>query len=241
MPDVLRPTPPPTWRDRLDDLARLVGERPGHLLAGGAGLIVVALLAFVLLHTPGRGAAVEASSPARGAAVDDRLPRADSAAPSPDDATDDSSARASPAGVVVHVAGAVVRPGLVRLPSGARVADAVAAAGGLTLAADLDRLNLAALVADGQRVFVPIRGQPVPAALGNDGGSGADGAAPAVVDLNVATLSDLDALPGVGPATAQAIIDERRRRGRFRSVDELLDVRGIGPSKLARLRGRVRV
>jgi competence protein ComEA len=145
----------------------------------------------------------------------------------------------------VHVAGAVVRPGLVRLPAGARVADAVDAAGGLRPDADLDRLNLAAPLTDGQRVWVPIVGQDAPPEVdpsgGSGGGSGAGGGVPAIVDLNTASATELESLPGIGPATAQAILDQRHRVGRFRSVDDLLDVRGIGPSKLAALRDRVRV
>jgi competence protein ComEA len=131
----------------------------------------------------------------------------------------------------------------VRLPGGARVADAVDAAGGLRPDADLDRLNLAAPLSDGQRVWVPIVGQDAPREVDPGGaspGAGTSGA-PAIVDLNTATASELESLPGVGPATAQAILEQRRRVGRFRSVDDLLDVRGIGPSKLAALRDRVRV
>lgn len=143
--------------------------------------------------------------------------------------------------IVVHVAGAVARPGLVRLPSGARVADALAAAGGPAQGADLDRLNLAAPLADGTRLYVPFVGQPVPADVGlSTPGTDAKGPT-AVVDLNTATATELESLPGIGPATAQAILDYRARRGRFRSVEELLAVRGIGPAKLAALRGRVRV
>jgi competence protein ComEA len=134
--------------------------------------------------------------------------------------------------LVVDVAGAVRRPGLYHLAAGTRIADAVAAAGGATARADVTLVNLAAPIADGEQVLVPARGAAVPA-----------GAAPpsqaAPVDLNTATADQLDALPGVGPATAQKIIAYRQAHGPFRSVDELEGVPGIGPSKLAQLKGLV--
>jgi competence protein ComEA len=151
--------------------------------------------------------------------------------------------------VVVHAAGAVNAPGLHRLPAGARVADLLDVAGGPAPGADLDRLNLAAPLVDGERIFVPMPDQVVPVAEASGPGATGPGAGgPAgtstprsPVDLNRATLADLEALPGVGPATAQAILDERARRGRFGSVEELLEVRGIGDAKLAALRDLVRV
>jgi competence protein ComEA len=149
--------------------------------------------------------------------------------------------------VLVHVAGAVVQPGLVRVAPGARVADAIAAAGGAAPDADLDRLNLAAKVADGQRILVVVRGAPA-AASEATGGGGADGAtagtAPpdgAPVNLNTATLAELDGLPGIGPTLGGAILRERERRGGFTSVDQLRDVRGIGEQRFADLRDLVTV
>jgi competence protein ComEA len=148
----------------------------------------------------------------------------------------------------VHVAGAVTRPGVVTLPSGSRVVDAVGAAGGMVAGADPDRVNLAAPLADGQRVVVPVIGQPAPAevavaAPAAPGTGSAGGTAPAAggapVDLNTATESDLDALPGIGPATAAAIVAHRSERGPFGSVEDLLDVRGIGDAKLEALRDLV--
>lgn len=135
----------------------------------------------------------------------------------------------SPATVVVHVAGAVVSPGVRRLPGDARVIDAVAAAGGHTPEADLDAVNLAAAVVDGQQIYLPRIGEiaAIPA-----GGA----PVPGPIDLNTADLETLDRLPGIGPATAAAIIEYRERFGRFNSVDELLGVRGIGPAKLDSLR-----
>lgn len=144
--------------------------------------------------------------------------------------------------VVVHIAGAVHRPGLYRLPPGARVADGLDVAGGPRPHADLDRLNLAARLMDGQRVAVARRGQPPPPGPEEDGASMAGGAGPPVpIDLNTAGMAELETLPGVGPATARKILDERARRGRFRSVRDLLQVPGIGERRFAELRPRVRV
>ncbi len=150
-------------------------------------------------------------------------------------------------GIVVHAAGAVSRPGLYRLPRDARVADLLDAAGGPTLETDLDRVNLAAPLADGQRIYLPRRGEGPPAVVGPDGGSsGTAGAASSgtpsgPLDLNTASVEQLDTLPGVGPATAAAIVAHRERNGPFTSVDGLLDVRGIGPAKLEALRDLVTV
>lgn len=143
-----------------------------------------------------------------------------------------------PGPVVVHVAGAVVSPGVQRLPAGSRVIDAVDAAGGLRADADGGRVNLAAEVVDGTQVYVPAVGEQVPAsAAPAAGGTGSDG----LIDLNTADQAALETLPGVGPATAEAILEHRERNGPFQSVDALLDVRGIGEAKLAALRDLVRV
>jgi competence protein ComEA len=143
--------------------------------------------------------------------------------------------------VVVHVAGAVVRPGLYRLPAGSRVADAIDLAGGPRPRADLDRLNLAARLVDGQRVAVSRRGEPpLPGSV--EAAVAADGTTPTgPVDLNTAGMAELETLPGVGPATARKILEERTRRGGFRSVRDLLGVPGIGERRFAELRSRVRV
>ena len=142
------------------------------------------------------------------------------------------AAAAKPALVFVDVVGAVRRPGLYRLRTGARVAEAVARAGGATPLAQLELVNLAALVADGEQVVVPRHGEAAVAA-----GSGGGAAAPTgPVHLNSATLEQLDALPGVGPVTAQKIVDYRTQHGGFGSVDELDAVPGIGPARLADLR-----
>ena len=140
-----------------------------------------------------------------------------------------------PRELVVHVAGAVFRPGLYRLPDGSRIDDAIAEAGGAKPKAALDLVNLASPLADGQQVLVPLRGgEGLPGA----GGSTATGAAVpgGKVHLNSATLEQLDELPGVGPITAQQILDYRSANGAFQSVDELDAVPGIGPTTLEQLR-----
>jgi comEA protein len=165
----------------------------------------------------------------------------------------------APATIAVHAAGAVTNPAVYNLAAGARVDDVIHAAGGLRSDADTDAVNLAAHVGDGERVFVPRKGQPIPivqtgfgqpladsvgVSTATTGAGGVAGNLPqgkAILDLNAATAAELDSLPGVGPATAGKIIDFRTRVGRFRSVSQLLEVPGIGDAKLAGLRSRVRV
>jgi competence protein ComEA len=132
--------------------------------------------------------------------------------------------RSAPAGNLVHVAGAVRRPGLVRVPQGARVAVAVRRAGGPTRRADLDSLNLAARVDDGQQVVVPAAGP---------GGSGAAAAKPS---LGSASVEELDGIDGIGPTLAQRIVEHRTESGGFGSVGELREVDGIGEKRLEALR-----
>jgi competence protein ComEA len=138
--------------------------------------------------------------------------------------------------LLVHVVGEVHKPGLYRLPEGSRVADALERAGGARRKAALAFVNLAAPVADGQQVVVPRRGDSLPVA-GSVPGSGATPGLPAQkVRLNSATLEELDTLPGVGPITAQKILDYRTEHGAFQTVDELDAVPGIGPTRLAELK-----
>ena len=142
--------------------------------------------------------------------------------------------------VVVHVAGAVREPGVYRMPAGSRVDDAVGRAGGATSRADLSQVNLAAKVEDGRQVLVPKRLSAAAAAAATAGGTVP--AAPAVpLNLNTATLEQLDELDGIGPTTAQQILDYREAQGGFGSVDELNQVPGIGEKRLASLREQVRV
>ena len=138
--------------------------------------------------------------------------------------------------LVVYVVGAVRRPGLYRVAQGSRVADAVARAGGVTRKADPAALNLAAPVADGEQVLVPAR---LPRAVAAAQGAPVPGLPAGPVQLSSATAEQLDSLPGIGPATAQKILDYRAEHGAFRSVDELDEVPGIGPTRVEQLRGLV--
>jgi competence protein ComEA len=208
---------PPTWRDRLDLLLQPSPGSPSPVAVVGGSLVValVAGLGWLAIRTPAAPPAESLMAPV--------------ARPSASSPTTGGS-------VVVHAAGAVLRPGVYELRPGARVRDLLAAAGGPAADAEVDRLNLAAPLVDGSQVYVPRAGEaaPVPS-------SGGGGAPAGPLDLNTATVEQLDELPGVGPATAQAIVSAREKLGGFRSVDDLLDVRGIGPAKLEALRDLVTV
>lgn len=161
------------------------------------------------------------------------------AAPLPPPPGPGTGAAGPSARVVVDVVGEVRRPGLYRLADGSRIADAVARAGGATRKAELAQVNLAAPLADGEQVVVPARG-PAAAAAPAVADGGGDAAAPsAPIQLSTATVEQLDSLPGVGPATAQKILDYRTKHGAFSSVDELDAVPGIGPKRLEQLRDLV--
>lgn len=209
-------------RDRCLDCAARLSPRVWQLL--GAGLLVLLVISVVtVMSTRGSGL--------RDASAHD-LPRASTSTV--------ASSVTSDGEVVVHVSGAVVRPGVYRLPVSARLVDAIDEAGGLAPDADTERVNLAAKLLDGQSVYVVRKGQTsVPQVLSSP--AGAPNVEGVPVDLNVANESDLDELPGVGPATAKAIVEFRTKHGSFRSVDDLGKVRGIGPAKLAELRPHVRV
>ena len=194
-----------------------------------AGTVVVVLVAAAV----GWWLMREPDSP-----IEASLPRA--AAPTTVGAMPSSTvvaATTTPGEVAVHVAGAVVRPGLYLLDAGARVADALDAAGGVTGTADVNRVNLAAVVPDGVRVFVPHVGEDVPVAVGPaapDGlDSGDDDSSAAIVDVNTANVAGLQRLPGVGPAIAAAIVDDREQHGPYVSLSDLERVPGIGPARLA--------
>ena len=189
-------------------------------LRGAVALVVVALLAAVVAG----GLAV------RGRPQEVAVPAVEAAGvPLPG-----VSPSAGAAGeVVVAVAGEVRSPGLVRLPAGARVDDAVRAAGGLVAGADVGLLNLARRLVDGEQVLVGVDPPP--------GAAAAPAAAGGLLDLNTATAADLDALPGIGPVLAQRIVDWRTENGRFASVDQLREVTGIGEAKYRDLEAKVTV
>ena len=184
----------------------------GRALAyGGLALVVLALAGKATLG----GSAPSVTQPRTGA----------------DDAVLEAEPAEAPE-LVVHVVGAVRQPGLYRLAEGSRVDDAIAEAGGPTGKALLAGVNLASPVADGQQVVVPSKGGGAGVVTEATAAPGAGGR----VHLNTATLEDLDALPGVGPVTAQRILDYREEHGAFQSVDELDAVSGIGPARLEQLR-----
>jgi len=168
--------------------------------------------------------------------------------PKPEAAPTESTAPTEPtpsAEVVVHVSGAVKRAGVYRLAPDSRVADAIEQAGGATEHADLDALNLAEPLQDGQKIHVPRKGEVSPPTVASVAPSRTPRSAPQAaatattqfpINLNTATAEQLEAIPGIGPVLAQRIIEYRQTRGRFQSVDELLEVRGIGPKRLESMR-----
>jgi competence protein ComEA len=167
--------------------------------------------------------------PATGETV--RVDRAPSAAPGA------GPANGGQGGVFVHVAGAVRRPGLVRVPAGARVAAAVARAGGPSAKADLSGVNLAAQVEDGQQVVVPAAGMVAAGAVAAPGGSSGAASAPGLKpSIGTATVEQLDEIDGIGPTLAERIVEYRAENGGFSSLDELQDVEGIGEKRLETLR-----
>jgi competence protein ComEA len=204
----------------------------GDVRAGLAVLVAIAVVAGVVWYRIGVGSGDPPPRPA--------LP----ATSGPSGAVAASTTTVGGDVIVVHVAGAVATPGVVELDADARVIDAVEAAGGADDDADLDRLNLAARLADGERILVQHVGDPADpgsSATGEPAASNDTSPATGLVNVNTATSTELEALPGIGPALAAAIIAERARRGRFRNVQELRDVRGIGEKRFADLAGLVTV
>jgi competence protein ComEA len=223
MEPLARPTPPRTLSERASAWVDWFGI--GRLLAASVATIVVCAGALWLVRTP--PPATEASLP--------RATTTSSVATDRDDAAAVEPITTSSI-VLVHVAGAVVEPGVYQLLGDARVRDAIVAAGGPTATADSNALNLAAPLADGVKVYVPNVGEEVPPLLTMPPAGAATATAAGPIDVNVATSDELESLPGVGPATATAIVTERERNGPFVDVDDLDRVPGIGPAKLDALR-----
>lgn len=199
-----------------------------YLLFGLAGLLLVAASLLYWRHL----AAPEA-------VVIEPPPAATPVAAAPTSAAGTAAAPAAKAAeVVVHVAGAVARSGVYHLPAGSRVVDAIEAAGGAAAEADVNALNLAQPLVDGQKVLVPQAGEVAPggaaggAAAGPLGSSGGS----AKVNINAAGLAELETLPGIGPALAQRILDYRAAHGPFRSLEDLKNVSGIGDMRFAELK-----
>lgn len=197
-------------------------------IAAVVGIVVVVALLLWKRSAPAAVVAPPAEAPATAVPA--------TGAPSP--------VQSSPSGAIfVHVAGAVRRPGLYQLASGARVADAIDAANGALRRADVDALNLAEVLTDGVQVYVVRRGEAPPAASPATGAVavGSPPGAPGVVDLNTADLAVLETIPGIGPVKGAAILQHRDEIGSFDSVEQLLDVTGIGPATLEAIRPYVSV
>ena len=212
---------PPSVVESMQRVAltyRFARNHPVRLGSMVLALVVAIVIAWRMLAPPAVGAP-EARLPLATRSV------ASAAAP----------ATSRGAEVVVHVAGAVISPGVYRLSDGARTIDAIAAAGGGRGDADLARVNLAARLSDGLRVYVPSVGETATPVVGGS----SDPAEQGPINLNSASVDQLDGLPGIGPATAAAIIAYRRDHGPFGSIEQLLEVHGIGPSKLEQIRPMV--
>jgi len=208
---------------RSERLRRLHLDQPGARALVAVGLVAALIAGGYLWQSRPRS-----------------QPAAEVVAPSPA-ASPTALAGAAPAGVTVHVAGKVRRPGVVTLPSGARVVDAIRAAGGLRPGAETGTLNLARRVVDGEQIAVGVPAAPPEAAPPGTAGAPAAADSGQRLDLNTATVEQLDGLPGVGPVLAQRIVEYRTRNGGFRSVEQLREVTGIGERRYAELKDLVRV
>jgi competence protein ComEA len=211
-----------SWRRRL---ASFVEFRPREAMAlGVACLALVAGAAFAYARSLPSGGAKPLATPV--------------AEPSP-------TSSPTSAGIVVNVAGAVVSPGVYTLPAGARVIDGIRAAGGAAPGADVASINLARPLTDGERVYIPRKGETPPpeAATGGAGGTGggSSGSSNGKVNINTASESELEALPGIGQVLAQRIVDYRTQHGPFHDVKDLLKVEGIGEKKFDSLKDYVTV
>jgi competence protein ComEA len=235
---------PVRLRDRLAARfpVRVDPGRRGALAVGAAVLVAAVVTGLWLAADKPRPLAVSATPPAPvGALVGPSSPAASIAAAAGPAAVPSSVAPSSAAEVVVDVAGRVRRPGLYHLPAGARVDDAITAAGGARHGVDLSSLNLAARLIDGQQIAVGRPGAVPGAAVAVGGADPSAASTVAPVDLNAATIDQLETLPGVGPVTAQKILDWRTANGSFTSIDQLRDVSGIGDVRFADLHDLVTV
>jgi competence protein ComEA len=221
-------SPAPDPLDALDPVARRAGPRVRVAVGAAIVLFIAAVAAAAMLSFASGGGGDQGVIAASGSGLDGATGIEST----------DAAADVSTTPLLVHVLGAVARPGLVELSAGARVVDAVAAAGGFTADADPAGVNLARPVVDGEQLVVLAIGQaPPPAAGGASGSTGAT--ADGVVHLNTADVAALDTLPRIGPALAQRIIDWREANGPFTSVDQLLEVAGIGDAVFSGLADRV--
>jgi competence protein ComEA len=238
--------------------AHVVPSRSARVRVGTGAAIVLVLVAFgiaVLVSLLGASRATESiplrgGEPAASSADQDAGEAEAGSGPgsaegaTPGGSSDPPGASPGIARIFVHILGAVERPGLYELGVGGRGIDAVAAAGGFTAEADQGGLNLARLLVDGEQIVVPIVGEAPPPGAGGSaapGGGPVGAAAGGLVDLNTADAALLDTLPGVGPATAQRILDWRETNGGFTSIEDLLSVSGIGEKTFADLEGLVTV
>lgn len=234
-PAVERPALDPRPPDRVREWIEWFGVARLVTSAFAVGVVCVGAWWLVRTPTPPPESALPTAVAGSGAPVV-TLPPPVTAAPG----VLAPAADLGPQIVIVHVAGAVVAPGVYRLGGADRVADAIEAAGGATSDADAGSVNLAAPLIDGSRVYLPEFGEAVPISVTPAPGSvEEDGASGLPVDVNTADARALEQLPGVGPATAQAIVAERERNGPFVSFGDLDRVPGIGPAKLAALDGLV--
>lgn len=233
-----RPEPPKRLGDTL--YAWMAWFGVARLIVSALCVVVVAVGVAWLVRAPAlpseAGLPFASGSTAVGAASTPTLPTPPTVPPTTQ-APDDRP-------VLVHVAGAVLTPGVYALDPDGRIQGAIDAAGGPTPSADLDGVNLASPVADGQRIYVPEVGEVDPSTVPSGGSAVEDvdvTIAVGPIDLNTATAAQLESLPGVGPATAAAIVDDRDRHGPFATVADLERVPGIGPAKLAAIAERVTV
>lgn len=224
--------------ERVKRMDRWAGKLLGHKAVIVAMLVVIAMASGLAMASVGdrSGNVSFERAGASGSSVE-----LGSGDPSGDESDESSSKAFAETEVYVDVDGAVARPGVYRLKDGARVSQAIDAAGGLTAEADVTGLNRASKVTDGQKIYVPTVGeqQAASATGGAEGGAAAvsgAGSSSGLVNINTASAAELQTLSGIGPAMAQSIIDERTQNGAFASVDDLMRVSGIGEKKLAKIK-----